>query len=146
MIVTKQTPLAEWFNHAASLGPHSERIYIGSRSYKEDRILGVVAYDSWVGNTCCMHMYGEPGFATPNFMWAIFHYPFVVCGFDSVMAMIEAQNVRSLSIATRVGFKLRTIIESENPSLSVHVLVMKKDECRWLERKHVQKPSTAAAA
>lgn len=97
-------------------------------------ILGVVGYDGWNGTACEMHMAGSPGWLSRDFIWAAFDYPFNQANCKVVIGKVPSGNVEALDIDRRLGFKTECILEGGHPDGALHILSLRKEDCKWLNR------------
>lgn len=131
-----QALLLDWGLDKLGISYTNQIIALGSIDPLTRRILGVMLYDNWTGSACDMHMAGEPGWATREFLWAAFDYPFNQAKCKIVLGRIAWDNKHSLNIALRAGFKLLYEIEDGYPDGPQLLLGMRKEDCKWLEYKH----------
>lgn len=129
-----QPGLAEWLCRKIGLAPTPHIQCIGNVTQKG--ILGVVGYDQFNKASVVMHVAGEPGWLTRSLIWAAFDYPFNVCGVNVVIAPIASTNTKSLTLVKRLGFELSTVIPDAHPDGDLVLLTMRRDQCRYLSRKH----------
>jgi len=110
-------------------------------NHEPHMINAVVAYDSFIGRVCSMHIAGEGvNWLDKTFLYVAFHYPFVLCDFVSIIATVPGDNEKALRFDKRIGFKTFDIIKDGwKPGISLHVLKMDKKDCRWLSR--IKQPS-----
>lgn len=85
-----------------------------------------------------------PGWATPEFLWAGFDYPFNQCGCEVLLARVTDPQVVELD--KRLGFKTDFILDGAHPDGALHYMSMRRAECRWLNRRHHGKQSTGSTS
>jgi len=94
-----------------------------------------------------MHAAGVDGnWLTRDFLFAIFHYPFVVCGANQIICEVSAANVRMIKLLTHAGFNTTYILPDAHPDGALLLFVMRKHECRFLRTNHGKESTTAPAA
>jgi hypothetical protein len=109
-------------------------------------ILGAVGYEGWTGNSCEMHVAGTaPGWATPKFMEAVFHYPFVK---NELKLVTLRATDDTWKFCYRLGFHVDFVRKDEAFEGDMYHMSMRKEDCRWLKRrvKHGQEKENAEAA
>lgn len=112
----------------------------------DDKLVGVVAYNSFTGTSCQMHMAGEGRWMTREFLYRAFHYPFNGLGLSMVIGSFPSGNTRSLDISRRLGFRDLIYIPRAHPDGGLYLLQMLREECRWISGDiHGQKVHARAA-
>lgn len=95
-----------------------------------------VAYNGFVGRTCCMHVVIQrPDLVSPRMVRDTFTYPFDVCGCEAVLGFVDSTNAAALSFDRRLGFRDVLVIPNGGPDGDLIQLMMTRADCRWL-RKH----------
>lgn len=98
-----------------------------------DCLLAVVGYNAFVGRSCYMHIaIDEPKALTRTFVRAAFDYPFNQAKCSTVFAMIQADNAKSLRLAGGMGFAPMTTIPGHGDEPELCMLVMRRDDCKWI--------------
>jgi RimJ/RimL family protein N-acetyltransferase len=98
-----------------------------------DRILGMVGFDGWLDNACCVHVAIEHPLALRHLLRPGFGIPFNECGFGVVIAKVLSTNERSLALVKHLGF--REVCRGKDwvrPGIDLVVLEMRRDDCRFL--------------
>lgn len=96
-------------------------------------LMGGVLYQGYTGVTVCLHMAGlKPNWASRDFIWCAFDYPFNQLGCHSVFAQVPASNNEALDIDLRLGFKEIARIPDVFQDGDLRVLRMKREDCKWL--------------
>lgn len=101
---------------------------------KNTAIRAAVVFNRFDGNTIHGHIAsdGSKAWASREFLRAIVHYPFVEMNADTITAAADAVNVASINFLTHFGFRQ----SHPHPTMPAKwVFVLRKDDCRWLERK-----------
>lgn len=111
-----------WANHTA----------IGLERHGE--IIAGVVYENYTGPNIFAHIAGIPGrrWMTRNFLYAIFHYPFVRLGVERITAPVEACNFDALRLNRNFGFENEAVLRGAMPSGDLILMVMWKQNCRFL--------------
>ena len=103
-----------------------------------------VIYENWNGVSCVCHIAVE-GLLTPQYLWAIFHYPFVQGGLRKMIAPVSEGNAKSVRFVRKLGFKLEAQILDASPEGSIHLYTMERSQCRFLGERYGQEISAANA-
>lgn len=74
---------------------------------------------------------------TKTWLWYIFYYPFVQLGVNTLIGLIEPQNVKSQQLATHFGFTELTGIPDGAPHGDLLMYVMQREQCRFLKGRYV---------
>lgn len=107
-------------------------VEVGERANMDD-VAVAVAYNGFVGRTCFMHTVIErPECVTRKVVREAFEYPFVVCGCEAVVALVDSLNEAALSFDKRLGFTEVARIKNAGPEADLVILRMYRSECRWL--------------
>lgn len=101
---------------------------------KNGVIVGGVAYDGYNGANINMHVAsdGSRNWVTREFLWAIFHYPFVQLKLKRATGIIPSYNSASFKFAEGLGFELETTLKDAHPRGDLLIYKMTPDKCRWL--------------
>lgn len=136
MILFKdQGRLKNWYIRRTGHQPSPIAHALGSGTV-DNEILGVFIYDGWNGASCEMHMAGSEGWLNRKFLWAAFDYPFNQCGCKVIYTVVGSDNARALKINKGFGAKIIATIEDAHPSGGLHILTLRKEDCKWLKEKY----------
>lgn len=94
----------------------------------DGEIIGIVGYEGFTGTACRMHMAGEKGWITREFIWRAFNYPFGILDLDMVFALVPSGNKTALEIDLRWGFRELMYLKGAHPDGGLHFLRMTKKE------------------
>jgi len=98
-----------------------------------DHVAVAVAFQSFIGRTCCMHtVIQKPEFVTRRMVRDTFAYPFNVCGLECVLALVDSTNDAALSFDSRLGFREFHRIPHGGLEGDLVVMQMLRGDCRWL--------------
>jgi hypothetical protein len=100
-----------------------------------NKLRAVVGYDNHNGACCTTHIAGEGNWLTRDFLHSIFHYPFEICKYNVILALIPSGNKRSLALITHFGFEVLHSVAGGHPDGSLYIMGMRREQCRYL-RKH----------
>lgn len=149
MIVTSKDEASRWalyaFLRARDVAlPRSEDFHaIGRVECGEDgtpKLIASVGYTHFCGQTCAMLMAGDGRWINRELLWACFDYPFNQCGMVQVFAAVARNNPKALKLDLHLGFEVLTSVkDGKAPGIDLDILTMKRENCRWLERKQERK-------
>lgn len=111
-----------WHNHQAIA------------SVRDGEIIGAVLYDRYTGCDIMMHYALKSGAlaAKPDFIRAVFRYPFVQLECRRVTAMVDWKNHKSRKVVRHLGFKEEGVLRDARPDDDVVVYGMLVEECKHL--------------
>jgi RimJ/RimL family protein N-acetyltransferase len=122
----------EWLKRKANLA-----IYPGFQAIEAvdgDRIVGMVGYDGWTTNSCCMHVALDTPGAARRILRPAFGVPFTELGKGVVFATVLSTNKRALALDLHLGFKQVALLrDAFVPGVDTHILEMRREDCRWIE-------------
>jgi hypothetical protein len=97
-------------------------------------IIAGVMYDRYTGPNVVAHIAGVPGsrWMTRNFLRAIFQYPFLGLEVKRLTAEVEVANAAAMRLNKHFGFQYEATLTDVFPSGDVDIMVMWKQDCRWL--------------
>lgn len=99
-------------------------------------LLGGNIYTGFTGASIHIHMAGfAPSWATRDFLWVAFDYPFNQLKCKKVFGQVHEKNARALEINLKLGFKIEVRIEDVFNDGACLLLSMYRDDCRWLKLK-----------
>lgn len=139
-----QTVLWEFLKDRIGLPYSTDLICIGR--VIEGKLEAVVGYNNFTGTSCHMHMAGDhPRWMSKAFLKAAFEYPFGTLGLTMVFGVVPSGNIRALGIDRKLGFRELLYIPGAHPDGGIHILQMKREECRWLRTRNGKEEYTEAA-
>lgn len=115
------------------------------------RLIAGVAFDSFNGASCCIHVAAVPGKRWMNreFLWVTFAYPFLQLNVKKLLGPVGSLNVEARAFDEHVGFVLEAALKDAHPDGDLLVYSMTRDQCRWLNIKryapHGKTQSTTSA-
>jgi len=114
----------------------------------DDKLIGVVGYNAFTETSCQMHMAGDKGWMTHEFVCRMFRYPFVEMGLLVVIGVVEGNNTHALQLYERLGTRSVVVIPDAHPNGGLHLVQMRREWCRWIQgrKHHGQKQRQAAEA
>lgn len=98
------------------------------------RLIAGVVYDGFTGPNAAMHVAALPGksWLRRDYLRACFAYPFVQLGCNRVTGLVSSTNAGALKFDFALGFEYETMLKGAVPGGDLLVLVMWKQNCRWL--------------
>lgn len=102
----------------------------------DGELTGGVVFDDYVANSrCSMHCAGTGNWVGREFLFALFDYAFRQLSCKVVVALVNSENIASAKFVSHLGFEEKCRLEGGSPEGDLIVFTMRKEECRWLERK-----------
>ena len=99
----------------------------------EGNILGMVGYDGWTPNSCCMHVALESQIATRRLLTRAFTVPFRL-GRNVLLASVLSTNTKSLKFVKHLGFKVKARIQDGwSKGVDLVLFEMRRENCRWVK-------------
>ena len=100
---------------------------------KDGNLVAVAGYTNFMPKACEIHI-GSVGehWASKDFIWAVFDYPFNKLGVSVILGQICADNIDALKLNRHLGFKVVAEIPDAHMSGDLVIMAMKKEECRFL--------------
>ena len=142
MIVTSSSDASKWelYNFLKDRGVMRSRDEdfqaIGNLNTKTMQLAGVVGYTGFTGAVCSMHMAGIGNWITRELLWTAFDYPFNQVNMVQVFGYVSAHNTKALKLDKHLGFRTLLVVEGGwGLEVDMHVLTMRKEDCRWLNIK-----------
>lgn len=103
---------------------------------EDGELLGGVIYQNFTHESIAMHVAGlRDDWITRDLIWVCFHYPFVQLGVKRIFGQVPETNTKALEFDLRFGFKILTKIDGVFSDGGVFVLVLEKNDCKWLNYK-----------
>lgn len=123
--------LYEWLNARIGLAYATDFKALGR--VVDKNIIGVVGYTGHTGASCQMHMAGDgPYWVNRQFLRRAFALPFLGWGYQVVLGIVPSGNAQALDMDKRLGFTEVATIEGAHPDGALHILEMRKENCRWV--------------
>lgn len=122
--------LYEWINERVGLARSEDFRAIGR--VKDGKLVAVCAFTGYNGASLQMHMAIDGGMLSRHHLKESFRYAFEICDCKVVFGMVPAGNTRALEIDLRLGFEEVANIAGAHPDGSLHILMMRRENCRWL--------------
>lgn len=102
----------------------------------QGKLLGGNVLTGYTGASIHLHTAGFVSrWATRDFLWVVFDYPFNQLGCKKVFGQVPESNKQALEIDLKLGFKVVARIEDVFPDGACLVLALAREDCRWLNHK-----------
>ena len=89
-----------------------------------------VCYENWNGRSIMCHIVID-GRMTPEYLAAIFHYPFIYLGVDKIIVPIVQGNDDSIKFVVKLGFTHENTLREAHPDGDILLCEMKRENCRY---------------
>lgn len=115
---------------------YHEDEHVISKVTSEGKLLGGVIYTDKTSNCIFMHQASfSPVWLTGDMLWVLFHYPFVQLGVDVVAGTIPSTDEALYRLNLKYGFTEEARIKNAYKDGDLVIMTMRKEQCRWLNRK-----------
>ena len=99
----------------------------------DGRIVGMIGFDGWAPNSVCMHDAIDHHAAGRHLIKPAFRIAFMECDRGVVLGYVLSSNPRALALDLHLGFReVARLRDAWSPGVDIHVLEMRREECRWL--------------
>jgi len=131
VITENQKYLGEWLVRILNFPLPETTQCIGQ--IKDGNLVAVAGYTNFMPNACEMHI-GSVGehWASRDFLWAVFDYPFKKLGVKVILGQICADNTEALKLNRHLGFKVVAEIPDAHMNGDLVIMAMRKEDCRFL--------------
>ena len=98
-----------------------------------DDVVSAIGYNAFLGRTCCMHVVvNKPEYVTRQMVRQAFEFPFITCGCEVVVGLVDSTNDAALDFDKRLGFIEQCRIKDGGPYGDLVILSMARGSCRWI--------------
>jgi hypothetical protein len=112
---------------------------------RDDKLACGVVYENWNGRSIVCHIVCEDRM-TPEWLAAIFDYPYNVCDVDKIIAPVSSTNAKALKLVRNMGFTEEARITDATPNGDLVLMTMAREQCRFLGERYGQKLAKTTAA
>ena len=106
---------------------------IGIGWARNGELVAGVAYADWNGPNVVCHIAAEgKRWATRQYLWTIFDYPFNQLGVKRITVCVGEGNSASRRFVGHLGFTLETTLKDAHPTGDLLVWRMFREECKWI--------------
>ena len=100
------------------------------------KLVGVVGFNGFMGKSAQIHVAGEGSWVTREMIKQVFHYAFVQLKLNYLFGVVNSDNPKAIKFDLHIGFKPWQVIENgADDGVDLVILCMKRDECKWLEKR-----------
>lgn len=102
-----------------------------------DSVGTCVLWDNFIGRTCTISIaIQDVRSFTKTVVREAFRYPFLVAGCELVLALVDSDNTKSMTLCEKVGFRKDTIYPKAGKDADLVIYSMAPDQCRWIRQEH----------
>ena len=128
-----QDELRNWLSEVGKFNYPKETMCIGQE--KDGKLIAVVGYNEFLTDSCHIHVAStEVIWLTKDLLFAIFDYPFNKLKVKVILAPIGQNNVKSLNLCRKLGFKQVADIPYSHPDGNLVIMAIKRNQCKWLQQ------------
>ena len=109
------------------------------------KMIAGVAYAEWNGVNVVCHIAAEgKHWATRQFLWTIFDYPFRQLKAKRITVCVGEGNSASRRFVQHLGFRLEAQLTGAHPTGDLLIYCMREPQCRWLDLRKPHEERKAA--
>jgi RimJ/RimL family protein N-acetyltransferase len=97
-------------------------------------VAGVI-YENWNHKSIWCHIAIE-GRLTPEYLAAIFDYPYNVCQVEKIICPVGSDNEQSIKVVKKMGFTEEGRIKEGRPHGDIVFYTLRRDDCRFLNMRY----------
>jgi RimJ/RimL family protein N-acetyltransferase len=119
---------------------------IGIGWQRDGKIVAGVAYANWNGVNVECHIAsdGSKHWATRQYLWTIFDYPFCQLKANRITVCVGEGNKDSRRFVEHLGFEREATLDGAHPSGDLLIFRMLRGNCRWISHEYSQRYAQAA--
>lgn len=107
---------------------------------EDGELIAGTLYEDYNGANVNVHLAGiGKKWLNREFLWFCFYYPFEQLKVKRLTGIVPSCNDDAMRFDLHIGFRHETTLKDAHPKGDIHILVMRREDCRWLERNHVRK-------
>lgn len=110
---------------------------------RNDKLVAGVVYENWNYRSIGASIVID-GLITSGFLAAMFHYPFIVCQVDKIIAQVSDDNTKSKTLIRKMGFVEEARIKEACVNGDMVLYTLPRNTCRFLEDRYQKKISWPA--
>lgn len=104
-----------------------------------DKLVAGVVYTDFNGSNITAGIAGDgKSWLTRDFLWFMFHYPFIQAGAKRITACVEQTNIVSQQFVEKLGFELEFSMKDAGKTGDMLIYRMFRKDCRFLERRNAR--------
>jgi len=129
-LINDDARIQEWM-HARSRLP-IQKEFRGIAREVNGNIVAAFGYDCFQDWGCQLHAVADPRGFNKTLLRIGFQVPYVQWGYDCLLGMIAASNVKSLKFAAHLGFTEVARVMNDSSTDGLVFWKMRRQDCRWL--------------
>lgn len=129
IIAQPKEQIADFVGMICGYGGNVWRDYSTLALITGERLIAGCVYHRWSEGDVCVNI-GVIGRLTPEYLHAIFDYPFQTC--RRITVLVSSNNFRSKRFVEHLGFTQEGRLRCGAPDGDLLVFGMLKEECRWI--------------
>ena len=139
MIVTSKTNAERWalflfLKEHGVLQTRTDDFHAIGRVASNGKLVGVVGYNGFIGNTCCVHVAGIGNWVNRELLWAAFDYPFMQAKMEHLIGTVAESNTKAIHLNRHLGFEvLHRLRDGWKIGVDLIIMRMARYQCRWLK-------------
>ena len=111
--------------------------YFGIGLEQDGELVAGVILESYTGRNANIHVAGiGKHWLNRNFLLTVFDFCFNRLGLQRLTGLVEADNAAALRFDTHLGFRLEYTMPDGGRHGDCHILVMRREDCRYLPEVH----------
>lgn len=112
---------------------------------RDGRLVAGVCYENWNGRSIMCHIVVD-GRMTPEYLYAIFHYPFEYLGLDKIYCPIVQTNSESIRLVKKMNFVCEATLTDAHPDGDICLFSLERQNCRFTGARYGKRILAAARA
>lgn len=130
---------------ADQIGCQFSVAYTGIGLIRDGRIEAGVVYENFNGASIMCHV-AFSGRLTPQYLYAIFHYPFVVCAARKIIGPVASTNTAILRLLENMGFEQEAKLVAAHPKGDILIMTMERTRCRFIGERYGKRVNTTTTS
>jgi RimJ/RimL family protein N-acetyltransferase len=132
VIVTDQPKIEAWVRERKSDADLNQWAGVAWEDENGIRCAVVYNHPAYLNINAHILSDGSKRWATREFLWAIFHYPFIQCKMNRISAPIAEGNLEARRFVEKLGFSLEGRMDGYRHDGSAQLIYgMLRKDCRW---------------
>lgn len=107
---------------------------IGIGWVKDGKLIAGVAYANWNGVNVECHIAsdGTRRWLGKQYLFGIFHYPFIQLGARRITVCVGEGNAASRRFVEHLGFKIEAVLAGAHPTGAILIYCMFRSQCKYV--------------
>jgi len=132
--ITKGSEVGQWVAKRIRGGYFEGRSEAIGLKRDGELVAGVI-YENWNHKSIWCHIAIE-GRLTPEYLAAIFDYPFNICQVEKIIVPVGSENEESLRLVKKMGFAEEARIKDGRPDGDIVFLTLAHKNCRYIGERY----------